>query len=227
MTLTKDHIAEIESFVRRKGIEYLDVQMEIIDHVASAVEEKLSSEPTLTFDEALKKAHLSFGIFGFSGMEDSIAKALGKKYNRIFWKQFRTLFGPKYLLLIFLFGFLAYKFYEWTEIDQNMVAIFLLATIMMVGLVVLFSLRFRGYNNLMVYRTSASYVMFLGPFAQVFNFMAHQISSADIFGANLNWLVSAFILALFTVYVIAAIKTVLKGIEESKLLIEKYRLIEN
>ncbi|WP_316752874.1 hypothetical protein [Pedobacter gandavensis] len=41
MELSQEQLTEIKQFVQRKGFVYLDVQLEIIDHMASAIEEKM------------------------------------------------------------------------------------------------------------------------------------------------------------------------------------------
>ena len=76
--LDKTQIDYIKSYILKKGVRYVDVQMEILDHVASAVEERMSVNETLTLDEALKEVHQSFGIFGFSSLEDAIVNGMNK-----------------------------------------------------------------------------------------------------------------------------------------------------
>ena len=106
MQLTKAQLTEIKNFISKKGVKYIDVQMEIIDHTASAVEERLNADPSLSFERALQQTHASFGIFGFGAMEDAIINGMGKKYNRIFWREFLSFFGTKYIFLVLLSGFL-------------------------------------------------------------------------------------------------------------------------
>lgn len=224
MKLTMQHISEIEDFVSKKGIKYLDVQMEIVDHVASAVEEKMDSNPAVGFEEALKQTHSSFGIFGFGGMEDAIVNGLGKKYNKLFWKQFGALFGPKYILFVLLFGYLVYKSHVLMNDHQQLLIIFLLVTIALVAIITILGFKFKRYHRLLVYRTSVSYVMFVGSFLQIFNLLLNKTSDAEIFGANRNFLIGAIVSVVFVLYVTAAAKTAKIGIRESQLLMEKYQL---
>ncbi len=227
MSLNEDHITAIKNFISRKGIKYIDVQMEIIDHVASSIEEKMTAEPNLSFEAALKQTHSSFGIFGFSGMEDAIVNGLGKKYRIIFWKQFGSFFGPKYILLVLLAGFLTYKLEVLMGDYQNLLTIFLLATISLVAIIAVLGQKYKAYNKLLVYRTSVSYLMFIGLFLQIFNLLVNKTSEAVIFSLNRNFLFGAIVLVVFVLYVISAVKIALVGIKESKLLLDKYQLFSN
>jgi len=227
MSLSEDQLTAIKNFISRKGIKYIDVQMEIIDHVASSIEEKMTADPSLSFETALKQTHSSFGIFGFSGMEDAIVNGLGKKYRIIFWKQFGSFFGPKYILLVLLAGFLTYKLEVLMGDYQYVVTSFLLVTISIVAIIAVLGLKYKAYNKLLVYRTSVSYVMFIGLFLQIFNLLVNKTSEGAIFGVNRNFLFGAIVLVVFVLYVISAVKIALVGIKESKLLLEKYQLFDS
>jgi len=227
MSLSEEHITAIKNFISRKGIKYVDVQMEIIDHVASSIEEKMAADPNLSFETALKQTHSSFGIFGFSGMEDAIVNGLAKKYSILFWKKFGSFFGPKYILLVLLAGFLTYKLEVLMGDYQNLLTIFLLVTITLVVILAVLGLKYKAYHKLLVYRTSVSYVMFIGSFLQIFNLLVNKTSEAVIFGVNRNLLFGAIVLVVFVLYVVSAIKIALVGIKESKLLLDKYQLFES
>ncbi|MCX2453722.1 hypothetical protein OQX61_20800 [Pedobacter sp. PLR] len=45
MEISQEQLSEIKQFVQCKGFVYLDVQLEIIDHLASATEEKMEANP--------------------------------------------------------------------------------------------------------------------------------------------------------------------------------------
>lgn len=55
--------------------------MEILDHVASAIEEKLEKDPSKSFEKALNEVHSGFGVLGFSVMEDEFRKSFGALYK--------------------------------------------------------------------------------------------------------------------------------------------------
>lgn len=99
MKLTPQQIAQIKTFISKRGFVYYDLQLEIIDHVASKIEELMTANPGLTLDDAIQITHGEFGVTGFSVFEDGMRNSLQKRY----WKLFRTTFlsylKPVYLPL--------------------------------------------------------------------------------------------------------------------------------
>jgi hypothetical protein len=53
MKLTHSQIQYIHDFVKRKYVDYYDVQIELVDHIATAMEEKIELNPKLDFYTAL------------------------------------------------------------------------------------------------------------------------------------------------------------------------------
>lgn len=80
MKLDEQQLKHLRTFIRQQGFTAIDLQMEIIDHVACGIEEKLARNPDLGFEEALQQTRSEFGVFGFSELEAAMAKSLRKKY---------------------------------------------------------------------------------------------------------------------------------------------------
>ncbi len=59
MKLTKEQITLISEYLEWCGIKYIDIKFELIDHIATDIEELMSAEE-LSFDQALKKAMEKF-----------------------------------------------------------------------------------------------------------------------------------------------------------------------
>ena len=57
--------------------------MEILDHVASAVEAKLEAKPNKSITKAIQEVHAGFGPLGFSVMEDELRKSYEKHFRII------------------------------------------------------------------------------------------------------------------------------------------------
>jgi hypothetical protein len=224
-TLRNDQIAEIKKFISKKGIQYIDVQMEIIDHTASAVEERMSENKNLTFEQALKQTHASFGVFGFGSIEDSIVNGIGRRYRKVFWSNFLSFFGLKYIAILFFGGFLSYQAQLLVNDQAQGLIFFLLAAITLLIFFGLLSMNFKRYKQFMVYRIANSFLMFVGAFIQIFNLLVHRNSSATFFGVHQNYAIASFVLVLYVVYLLSAVKTATAGIKESKLLVEKYSLV--
>ncbi len=85
MKLSAEQIAQIKSWISKRGFTHSDVQYEIIDHVASAIEDKMEIKPELGLEEAFSEVHKSFGVFGFQSFEESIANRLNKELLSSYW----------------------------------------------------------------------------------------------------------------------------------------------
>lgn len=90
--LTTDEIAELYKYCERKKVLYYDIQIEIVDHMATAIEEKRKANPDLPFKQALEEVHTSFGSFGLQEIVNSKTSAMSKHYGKIrrqlFWSYF-------------------------------------------------------------------------------------------------------------------------------------------
>lgn len=105
--LSSEQIQAIYDFTRKKYVKYYDVQLEIVDHVASKIEERMMEDDTLTFEMALHEVYKSFGIFGFTKMAQSIHGVHHKMWQkrlRSFVLEYLTL--PKLMItLAIVWGF--------------------------------------------------------------------------------------------------------------------------
>jgi hypothetical protein len=101
--LTAQQIDHLYLFTRQHYVEWYDLQTELVDHLANAIETQWQENPKLTFDEALNAEFKKFGVFGFMDVVENRQAALGKKYNRLVLKHFKTFFGvPKILFTILI-----------------------------------------------------------------------------------------------------------------------------
>lgn len=101
--LSIDQIVHLFTFTRQHYVEYFDVQSELVDHLANAIETEWQANPKLPFDEALNKEFKKFGVFGFMGVVEERQKFLNKKYSRLIWSYYKEFFGlPKILLTVAL-----------------------------------------------------------------------------------------------------------------------------
>lgn len=103
MNLSPDQIATLKKLISFKGYEEIDVQYEILDHVACRIEVLMAENPKLTLDEAFRKAHSEFGIFGFADLADSYRESIRKKFWNRYWaslRSFLTSYRVIYLILL-------------------------------------------------------------------------------------------------------------------------------
>ena len=62
MKLSEEQIEQLYAFVRKKGLMYIDLQDEMVDHLANAIEDQMTENPEITFDKALQIEYKKFGV---------------------------------------------------------------------------------------------------------------------------------------------------------------------
>ncbi len=92
MKLTTEQINQIYTFTRQHYVEWYDLQTELVDHLANAIEEQWQENPKLSFNEALQNEFKKFGVFGFMDVVEGKQRFLQKKYNQIVWTIVKTFF---------------------------------------------------------------------------------------------------------------------------------------
>jgi hypothetical protein len=110
MKLSTSQIDRLFTFTRQHYVEYYDLQTELVDHLANAIEAEWEHNPTLSFEEVVNKEFKKFGVFGFMDVIEQRQKTLGKKYNRLVWKHFKEFFTLPKALLICVLIFFAFHF---------------------------------------------------------------------------------------------------------------------
>lgn len=123
-------------FTRKHYVEYYDVQCELVDHLANAIEERWLTQPTLSFNEALHFEFKKFGIFGFTGIVEKRQAALAKKYNNLSWTYFKEFLRLPKIVLTLLFVVGAYQL-ERISMVAYTVVLFIIVIISLTKLVAL------------------------------------------------------------------------------------------
>ena len=92
MALTDQQIEQLFAFTRRKYVRYYDLQVELVDHLATSIEEEMDANPQLGFEHALQKVYNRFGIFGFAKVVQERESSLLKYNRKIWWDIFKSFF---------------------------------------------------------------------------------------------------------------------------------------
>lgn len=113
--VTPAQIEQLYAFTRDHFVAYYDLQTELTDHLANAIEAQWEQNPNLDFDDALQAEFKKFGVYGFSDVVKQRQKALGKRYAKLLWKYFRQFFTFPRILLTALLLILTYKILEYEK----------------------------------------------------------------------------------------------------------------
>ena len=114
MKLTTEQIDQLYAFTKQHYVEYYDLQTELVDHLANAIELEWETNPTPSFETLLNKEFKKFGVFGFMDVVEEKQKAMAKRYNNWVWNHFKAFFElpniiGTVLLIAALFYFLKFN----------------------------------------------------------------------------------------------------------------------
>lgn len=102
--ITEVEINQIFDFTKRHYVEFYDVQVELVDHLANAIEEQWKENPNISFEDALQNEFKKFGVFGFTGLVEQKQTELHKYYNKMLWKEVLKFFSiPKVVITVLLY----------------------------------------------------------------------------------------------------------------------------
>ena len=130
--LTTQQIDALFAFTKKHLVEHYDVQVELVDHLANAIEAQWAENSTISFEDALQKEYKNFGVFGFSGLVDQKKAALQNHYWKLIKKEFVSFFSiPKIVLSVVLF-YIVFQLYS-NPSTMNEMMWFVLKSILFIG----------------------------------------------------------------------------------------------
>ncbi|MGG5506629.1 MULTISPECIES: hypothetical protein [unclassified Myroides] len=111
-TATPQEIVQLHSFVRQHYVEFYDVELELVDHLAHDIEEQWRKDKALSFEKALDCAFKKFGVFGFTDVVASKIDRLKGRYIKLMLREVGSFFTlPKIIfslaiyLILFAIGY--------------------------------------------------------------------------------------------------------------------------
>lgn len=132
MEIRPDEVqVQLMDFCKKHFVHYHDLQLELSDHLWSAIETEQAQNPKLSWDQALQTVYGRFGIFGFAHIvrakESAMEKAAAKAKRKLFWKYFTL---PKITLTACLWLSLFTLGY-WAAPEQRSLHILLLSLVVL------------------------------------------------------------------------------------------------
>ncbi|MDP3394894.1 hypothetical protein [Sediminibacterium sp.] len=103
--ITEVQYESLYAFCRKHYVQYYDVQVELVDHLSEAIEEKMNLNSKLSFEQALEIVYAGFGIKGFADIVATRMEMVSKKARKQKWKLFFSYFTvPKIALTLCLYA---------------------------------------------------------------------------------------------------------------------------
>lgn len=124
MKLTTQQVDHLYLFTRQHYVEWYDLQSELVDHLANAIETQWQENPKFSFDEALNMEFKKFGVFGFMGVVEDKQKFLGKKYNRLVLSHIATFFTLPKIILTITTTWALFLLFKWSRFNGEIILFF-------------------------------------------------------------------------------------------------------
>lgn len=204
--LTPEELKYLFDFVG-KNVKYYDLQCEMVDHMATGIEEQWQTDDTILFHDAFKKEFSRFGISGFVELEEKRYKTLVKRYHKIVWKLFKSFFKLPQIIGILLSLYVVHlaMLYIPGHYFANIFVVYIVASL---G----FSISFYFWGYLKLKRKQQVFVFeriiygesFLGMAGLLYNFILWNRVYTIILSGNMEaykgWMVST-LLVLLTIFI--------------------------
>ena len=97
--LTTEELKYIEAFCKKKDIVYVDLRIELVDHLAELVLAYQEKHANSSFRDAFHGVYKTFGIFGFMDIAKQHQKQMEKRYWREIWNYTKTWITPPRVFL--------------------------------------------------------------------------------------------------------------------------------
>lgn len=106
--MRKVSVEEVErlfKFVKSKYVHHFDLQCELVDHLACAIEEEWELNPDTNFENALSLVYSRFPITGFTHFVAEQASYLNRYWWRMIGRAYKNFFTSVWVLLLFVIFF--------------------------------------------------------------------------------------------------------------------------
>lgn len=111
--LTYQHAKRLYLFTKEHYVAHVELQRYFVKELAEKIDVIRQRKPEVDFEEALKLAFKSYGIFGFSEIEEKYISKLHFAYNKYFLKYyFKKIIEQRHLLLILVYILCVTVFYQ-------------------------------------------------------------------------------------------------------------------
>ena len=127
--LTQEQIDQLFDFTKQHFVEFSDVQVELVDHLANAIEAEWEINPNISFEDALQIEFKKFGIFGFTGLVEQKQNELHKFYNKLLWSEIKKFVSiPKIIITLALYFLVVFVLKQAGYLGETIIMVLLFAS---------------------------------------------------------------------------------------------------
>ncbi|MXN92601.1 hypothetical protein GR160_15335 [Flavobacterium sp. Sd200] len=202
--ISASQIERLYAFTQSHFVVYYDLQTELTDHLANAIEARWEHAPEISFEDALQAEFKKFGVYGFSDVVTERQEVLGKRYRKFLWHYIRQFFTLPKIILTGILTVATFKLIAY----NNLIYMGMIAALMLITLFRIVSLK-NSYEN-KVKNTGKRWLLeeiiykcgnigiFMGIPFQFFHFIVKEQT-----GNTVLWTMSAvLVVAFLSVYIV-------------------------
>ena len=229
--VNQNQIEMLHSFVRSHYVEYLDVQIELVDHLAQGIEAQWNGYPERSFEQCLEIEFKKFGVFGFMEVVEKKSTAMNKKYRRLLWRYTNEWFSIPNIILVMGAIFLLYIVLgsEILNAIKFEILVGLFMVLASVALIRTFHLK-KQLNNKPKKWLLEELIFNLGAYLQVILLPIHLLNFNNSLGLlDTNWgllLWSALVVVSVLLYILSAYIIPAKAEELLAEVYPEYKLVD-
>lgn len=138
--ISQEENIQLMDFCKRKGVDFLDLRIEIADHLAHAIVDYWATHPEASFEQALQVEYRKFGIFGFTDVCADYSNRMLTKYGRVFLKELQVSLSVKFVGLILFGGVLFFQLL--TQVSESHIILEWLTQGFIIGAPILVTLQY-------------------------------------------------------------------------------------
>ncbi len=124
--LNQEQIDHLFKFVKSKYVRHIDLQYEVVDHLASSIEEEMMSQD-IGFEEALNRVYGRFPITGFAKFLEGKEGQLTKYWYKQCFKYFIEFFTIPKILITILMGTSFYWIFRFQGVFASLICFLILS----------------------------------------------------------------------------------------------------
>jgi hypothetical protein len=213
--LSQEQLKYIFDFCRKWDVVYVDLRLELVDHIATSISEIWQSEPELPFQKAFHRVYKSFGIFGLLSIVESHRKIVWKRYWRQIKRSFASWLSPPRVFASLLVWFALYHLLVQQPHFQKGLIVFALIGLVLTGGYLgmrsyQLSKKIKGEKTMLLSTPSqflwVSYFLYYLPFQGFYQTYFWKDTSPDFFLQPLGCGILSGILVVTLLFLVANIK---------------------
>ncbi len=226
MKLSKEDIQIIKSLIAKRGFTHVDVQYEILDHVACKIEALREENPNISIEEAFKQVQF---YLGFSVLEDSYMALIQKRVWSNIKSEAKALFSSIQILyplglftIIYLLANLLRDRVDFWLVFLTSLVLFTVAKL--IYFFIKYHFKQKDLRKYRSYQISSISLVGTAPFLQFYIHAMNYIEKKNPVALD-HWLGGIFIFAILVwiTYSFIIDKVLNKTVQETKKLQELYQ----